>query len=159
MWKLTDLNEGKNGPGSLFEKFEHYVQEKNLNFIVAREKCINLRQNDLDPNKAAAYLAAYAACDFSMISLFNKKPNAPFIAANMDMDKAFARVQYLIDFNKEATGGEASPFYSKILGAFATNFFAAQPQIKKLWFPFAIKDIVGSKMGVESKNFGTVILR
>ncbi|MBU0969935.1 MAG: hypothetical protein KKC20_04775 [Proteobacteria bacterium] len=158
MWKLTDLNE-KKGPGDLFQIFEHYVLEKNLNFIVAREKCINLRQKDLGPDKTATYLKAFAACDFSMISLFNGKPKAPFISANMAVDQGLARVQFLIDLTDQASAGRASPFYSKILGAFATHFFAAQPQINKLWFPFTIEDIVGSKMAVHPMGFGTVILR
>jgi hypothetical protein len=159
MWKLTDLNEKKKGSGTLFEQFAHYIAQKNLNFIVAQGKCVNIGLDDLGQDRLTAYLAAYAACDFSMIALFNGKPKAPFIAANMDIDKGIARVRYLIDFNKEATGGKASPFYSKILGAFATNFFAARPQIEQLWFPFTIEDIVGSKMGVLSTSAGTAILR
>jgi len=159
MWKLTDINDEKNGPHTLLERFEHYILEKNLTFIVARGKCINQRQDILGTDKVTASLRAYAGCDFSMISFFNGKPSVPFIAASMDMDKGFARVEYLIDFNEEATAGKASPFYSKILGAFATNFFAAQPQINQLWFPFFIADIVGSNMGVKSDDSGTAILR
>lgn len=159
MWKLTDLNEGEKGTGNLFETFEHYVAKKNLNFIVAREKCVNFGQNTLGPDKVAEYLTAYAGCDFSMIALFNGTPKTPFIAVNMDSGERIARVQYLIDFNKEAETGKASPFYSKVLGAFATHFFAACPQIEELWFPFVIENIVGSKMAVQPNDFGTAILR
>ncbi len=159
MWKLTDLNEETNEPGTLFEQFEHYIREKKLYFIVARGECVNLKQKGLGQEKVKAYLKEYAACDFSMIALFNGKPKAPFIAANMEFDRRIARVKYLIDFNEEATTGKASPFYSKILGAFATNFFAVHPQIEQLWFPFAIENIVGSKMGVQSVDLGTAILR
>ncbi len=159
MWKLTDLNEETKEPGTLFEQFEHYIREKNLNFIVARGKCVNLGQKGLGQDKVKAYLTEYTACDFSMIALFNGKPKAPFIAANMEFDKGIARVRYLIDFNEEATTGKASPFYSKILGAFATNFYALHPQIEQLWFPFAIENMVGSKMRIQSGDSGTAILR
>ncbi|MCP3940504.1 MAG: hypothetical protein GY710_03365 [Desulfobacteraceae bacterium] len=159
MWKLTDLNEEKKKPDNLYEQFEHYISKKNLNFIVARGNCINQRFMDLGQDKVKTYLRAYAACDFSMVALFNKKLAPPFIAADMDINQGLARVQYLIDFNEEAIAGQASPFYSKILGAFATNFFEVQPQIKQLWFPFSIENILGSKMQVQSKNQGTAILR
>jgi hypothetical protein len=159
MWKLTDLNREENGPESLFKKFEHYILEKNLNFIVARGKCINQRPEDLEKDKINAYLKEFADCDFSMIALFNETPKSPFIAANMDIDRRLARVQYLIDFNQEATTGKASPFYSKVLGAFATHFFEVHPKIEQLWFPFTLENMVGSKMSVQSIDAGTAILR
>lgn len=159
MWKLTDIAEGKDKPESLFKRFEQYVREKNLNFIVADGKCINQGAKTLGPQQVTAYLDAYAACDFPMIALFNDSPKTPFIAANMETDQGIARVEYLIDFNHEATTGKASPFYSKLLGAFATNFFALHPRMKQLWFPFAIEDMVGSKMTVHALDSGTAILR
>ena len=159
MWKLTDIAEGKDNPDSLFKEFKHYVMEKNLNFIVANGKCLNIVVKELAPHQVEAYLAAYAACDFSQIALFNDRPKTPFIAANMERDTKIARVEYLIDFNQEATTGKASPFYSKLLGAFSTHFFAREPQIKKLWFPFDIQNLVGSKTTVQAMDTGTAILR
>lgn len=159
MWKLTDITEGKDKPESLFKGFEVYVLEKNLNFIVAAGKCINQEVKTLGPRQVSAYLDAYAACDFSMIALFNDRPKTPFIAANMKTDQGIARVEYLIDFNQEAISGKASPFYSKLLGAFATNFFALHPEMQQLWFPFAIENMVGSKMTVHALDSGTAILR
>ena len=159
MWKLTDITEGKDKQESLFKRFEGYVLEKNLNFIIAKGTCINQGVKTLGPQQVTAYLNAYAACDFSMIALFNGNPKTPFIAANMEMDQGIARVEYLIDFNHEATTGKASPFYSKLLGAFATHFFALHPQMQQLWFPFAIENMVGSKMTVQPKDSGTAILR
>ena len=158
MWKLTDISEDKDKPESLFKRFEHYVMEKNLNFIVARGECINQEVKTLNPRQVTSYLDAYAACDFSMIALFNDSPKTPFIAANMEAT-GIARVEYLIDFNPEAISGKASPFYSKLLGAFATHFFALHPRMQQLWFPFAIKNIVGSKMTVHALDSGTAILR
>jgi hypothetical protein len=159
MWKLTDLNQKKNGAESLFEKFEHYVLEKNLNFIVAGGTCLNQRSKDLGKDKTRGYLEKFADCDFSMIALFNDSPKSPFIAADINIEKKLARVQYLVDFNQEAAGGKASPFYSKVLGAFATHFFAVHPELEQIWFPFTIEKMVGSKMCIQSDNSGTAILR
>jgi hypothetical protein len=159
MWKLTDLNSKEIGPESLFEKFKHYVLEKNLNFIVAGEKCLNQRPTEMGTDKTSTYLEKFAGCDFAMIALFNDTPKSPFIAANINIDKAIARVQYLIDFNQEAMTGKASTFYSKDLGAFATHFFSLRPEIQKIWFPFTIENLVGSKMKVQSDDQKTAILR
>ena len=159
MWKLTDLNEQTEGHGTLLETFQDYITTKNLNFILAQGKCLNRGVTDLGEERIAIYLEEYTACDFSMISLFNGKPSAPFIAANMDINKKMARAQFLIDFNREAEEGKASPFYSKILGAFATQFFQGHPEIETLWFPFTIENIVGSGMEILPMESGTAILR
>jgi len=159
MWKLVDINAEEDGELSLFQRVEKYVVAKNLYFIVARAKLLNMRQNELGHDKVVKYLNGYAACDFSMVSLFNGEPSAPFIAADLDPVTGIARVCYLMDFNEEAKGGRATPFYSKLMGAFATNFFAVNPEMEKLWFPFAIQDLVGSKMGIQPEDSGTFILR
>lgn len=159
MWKLMDINENDQEEGPLAQRVEAYIRDKNLYFVVAGSKLLNLRQDTLDQEQLNAHMNAYAQCDFSMISTFNNRPSAPFIAADTDPDRGIARVQYLIDFNQEAKSGKLSQFYSKILGAFATHFFSLQPRIERLWFPFVIHDIVGSKMGVESEDTGTSILR
>jgi hypothetical protein len=168
MWKLMDINDmGINGmdinnndpeEGPLAQRVEAYIRDKNLYFVVAGSKLMNLRQDTLNQEQLKVHMKAYARCDFSMISIFNNRPSAPFIAADTDPDQGIARVQYLIDFNQEAKEGSLSPFYSKILGAFATHFFSVQPQIERLWFPFVIHDIVGSKMGVEPEGSGTSII-
>jgi len=159
MWKLTDLNRKENSPESLFKKFERYVLGKNLNFIVARGKCFNQRAKDLGKDKTQAYLGEFADCDFSMIALFNDRPKSPFIAADINIEKKLARVQYLIDFNQETPTGKASPFYTKVLGAFSTHFFTVHPELEQLWFPFTIEKMSGSKMGLQSDDAGTAILR
>lgn len=159
MWKLVAIDDNDPKEGPLIKRVEDYIRDKNLYFVVAGSKLVNLRQEVLGQEKLKAHMNAYALCDFSMISIFNNRPSAPFIAADTDSNLGIARVQYLIDFNQEAKQGISSPFYSKVLGAFATHFFSVQPRIKRLWFPFVIHDIVGSKMGVESGDSGTFILR
>jgi len=159
MWKLVDINAEKNEEYSLFQRVEKYVVGKNLNFIVARAELLNMRQDELGHDKVLKYLNGYAACDFSMVSLFNGEPSAPFIAADMNPATGIARVCYLMDFNEQAKDGRATPFYSKLLGAFATTFFAVQPEMEKLWFPFVIQDLVGSKMAIQQDDSATFILR
>ena len=159
MWKLSDINAVDGGEGPLIQRVESYIMDKNLNFIVAGAELVNQRQAVLGQEKVMAHLNAYAGCDFSMISIFNGRPAAPFIAADTDPRNDIARVRYLIDFNEEAKQGTASPFYSKVLGAFATHFFSIQPNVDRLWFPVVIHDIVGSKMGVQPEASGTSILR
>ena len=159
MWKLVDIKSEKDGEFSLFQRVEQYILGKNLNFIVARGKLLNMRHNELGHDKVVKYLNGYAACDFSMVSLFNGEPSAPFIAADMNPAAGIARVCYLMDFNEEAKDGAATSFYSKLMGAFATNFFVVQPGIEKLWFPFIIKDLVGSRMGIQLEGSGTFITK
>jgi len=159
MWKLVDINTEKDGEYSIFQRVEKYVVGKNLNFIVARAELLNMRQDELGHDTVLKYLNGYAACDFSMVSLFNGEPSAPFIAADMNPATRIARVCYLMDFNEQAKDGRATPFYSKLMGAFATNFFSVQPEMEKLWFPFVIQDLVGSRMGIQPEGSGTFILR
>jgi len=159
MWKLMDINDNDPEVGPMIQRVESYIRDKNLYFVVAGSELLNLRQEALGQEEFKAHMDAYARCDFSMISTFNNRPSAPFIAADTDPDRGVARVQYLIDFNQEAKQGSSSPFYSKILGAFATHFFSVEPRIERLWFPFVIHDIVGGKMGVEPEGSGTSILR
>lgn len=160
MYTLKDMD-GKTGvEGPLFHQVSDYIRKKNLNFIVARGKLVNQSQDAMDKTALANHLKAYAACDFSMVSIFNKKPCPPFIAADMDLESGRARVSYIIDLTREAQKGDSSPFYSKILGAFATQFFTASPGIKELWFPFSIQDTVGRGLGVMEKgNYSAITLR
>ena len=146
--------------GPLLNRVANYIEEKNLNFIVVEGTLLNKRFQELGREKVMEYLQAYAACDFSRITIVGDKPSAPFMAACVDdTDKALARVQYLIDFNEEAKEGIASLFYSKIMGAFSTNFFAVQPQVQRLWFPFTVQMLEGGKVKVQNEDGGTSILK
>ncbi len=160
MLDLRDINEITHGKGTLLNTLAAYIEDKNLNFIVAGGALLNKRCQALGREKVQDYLTDYARCDFSRISVFNGKPAVPFMAVHMDeADTATGRVRYLIDFNEEATQGTASPFYSKMLGAFATNFFAVQPRVQRLWFPFEVQNLVGSNMKIENQDSGTFILK
>ena len=160
MLDLRDINEIKHGKATLLNKLAAYIEEKNLNFIVAGGELLNKRYQALGSETVQAYLTDYARCDFSKISVFNEKPTVPFMAVQMDdADFVTGRVKYLIDFNEEATQGTASPFYSKMLGAFATNLFAVEPRVQRLWFPFAVQNLVGSNMKIQTRDSGTFILK
>ena len=160
MLELKDINDIIHGQELLLNRVDRYIEEKNLNFIVAGGELLNRRFQELGREKVRAYLKDYAGCDFSQVPIFNEKPSVPFMAARMNKtDPPVARVQYLIDFNEEAAEGTASLFYGKILSAFATNFFAVQPQVDRLWFPFVIRKLEGSKMRLRDENSGTSILK
>ncbi len=160
MLELRDINEIIHGQDALLGRVARYIEDKNLNFIVARGELLNQRFQVLGREKTVEYLGDYAGCDFSRITIFNEKPSVPLLAARMDKtDPSVARVQYLIDFNEEAPQGTASLFYSKMMGAFATNFFAVQPRVERLWFPFVVQNLVGGKMRVKDENSGTSILK
>ena len=159
MLDLKDINEMTLG-GALQSRVAHYIENKNLNFIVAGGALLNKRFQELGREKIIEYLQGYAACDFSRITIAGEKPSAPFMAAQMDdTDKELFRVQYLIDFNEEAKEGTVSLFYSKIMGAFATNFFAVQPHVQRLWFPFVVQMLEGGKVKVQEEDGGTSILK
>ena len=159
MWKLTDINDQKENETPCIKQVQNYIEAKNLNFIIAQGELKNIRHDKLNAGETEDILKGYAACDFAKISFFNQKPSPPFIAANFKQDIKTATVEYLIDFNEEAKNGAASKFYSKILGAFATHLFSEYSEIDRLWFPFIIEDIVGSKMSVELYGKGTSIIR
>ncbi|SMC61062.1 hypothetical protein SAMN02746065_105165 [Desulfocicer vacuolatum DSM 3385] len=159
MLDLKDINEISFG-GALLNRVAHYIEEKNLNFIVARGELLNKRFRELGREKVMAYLNDYAGCDFSRITIAGDKPSAPFMAACVDNTHGeLARVRYLIDFNEEAKQGTASLFYSKIMGAFSTNFFAVQPHVTRLWFPFTIQMLEGGKVKVQEEDGGSSILK
>lgn len=160
MLDLRDVNEITPGEKPLLEQMGDYIEEKNLNFIVAAGALMNKRFNELGREKVTAYLKDYAGCDFSRITVFNKKPSTPFVATERDAyDNTIARVRYLIDFNEEAREGKAGLFYSKMLGAFGTNFFAVQTGVDRLWFPFVVQPLAGGKVKVQDEGSGTFILK
>jgi len=160
MLDLKDINEIADAKGTLMTRVAHYIEEKNLNFIVARGALLNERFQELGREEVMEHLNDYSGCDFSRITITSEKPSAPFMAARVDeVDKEMARVQYLIDFNEEAKEGTASLFYSKIMGAFSTNFFAVQPHVQRLWFPFVVQMLEGCKVKVQEEDGGTSILK
>ena len=136
MWKFEDINREILGNRQIYNRVNAYIRDKNLNFIVAGGACINRRQETLSPGTLETWLAEFAACGFSQVSFPGESPSPPFMAADIDESLGLARVIFLIDFTREAESGIASKFYSKILGAFATQFFAACPEIRELRFPF-----------------------
>jgi len=160
MLNLKEINEIADGAGTLLGRVAHYIEEKDLNFIVAQGALLNERFQTLGREKVMAFLQDYATCDFSRITIAGEKPSAPFMAARVDhKDQHLARVQYLIDFNEEAKEGTASLFYSKIMGAFSTNFFAVQPHVHRLWFPFVVQTLEGGKVRIQKEDGGTSILK
>jgi len=139
MWKSENIKKALTGGRSQYQALKDYILEKNLNFIIAQGKCLNIGAKELETGELDRLLNEFAQCGASMINWSGPKPSPPFLAADIDPYNSIASVSFLIDLTREAEGGEASPFYSKIMGALATQFFAARPDMDKLWFPFMLK--------------------
>lgn len=136
-----------------------YIQEKNLNFIVARGRCVNRRQDTLPPGELAAWIDEFSNCGFSRAAVSGDRPCPPFMAADLDEDTGRARVVFLIDFTREAESGRAGKFYSKIMGALSTHFFAACPDISELEFPFELEDAVGRGLRLFIRKPGISVIK
>lgn len=134
-----------------------YIREKNLNFIIARGQCLNQNQAELTDRELDAYMDEYAACAFSKVACPGLRPSPPFMAASIRPESGTARVEFLIDLTQEAQTGRASKFYSKMLGAFSTQFFAVRPDISKLVFPFQLEDTLGRGLVAEPCDKGCCI--
>ncbi len=153
------MNKGMQGDLTLSQAVKAYIKEKNLNFIIARGQCVNQRQETFEEGELDAYLEEFSACGFSKISCPGPKPSPPFMAADIHPETCTAQVKFLIDLTEEAVNGRASLFYSKVLGAFATQFFACQPLVKELQFPFELEDTVGRGLILTSHDHGMAIVR
>jgi hypothetical protein len=159
MWKFDNIKTGITGSRPLYNILKDYIQEKNLNFIIARGNCVNQAQDSLKKGELDIYLDEFAACGFSMISCQGEKPSPPFLAGDIDPEAGTARITFLIDLTREAEDGKASPFYSKMLGALATQFFAAQPGIHRLELPFTLRDTIGRGVTLAPMDGGTALVR
>ncbi|MCP4719688.1 MAG: hypothetical protein GY860_09570 [Desulfobacteraceae bacterium] len=158
MWNLENIKQ-TNGWNSLIATVKAYTLEKNLNITVARGSLVNQRADTLAEGILDTYLEEYSLCGFSMVSCFNNKPSPPFIAADTAPKTGTARVRFLMDLTEEAQDGVASPFYSKVMGAFATQFFAAMPDIHQLRFPFTLADTVGRHLTLKNEAGNGIIFR
>jgi hypothetical protein len=160
MYHLDDIKTITPGGRPLSAIVTDYIREKNLNFIVARGQCRNLRQADLAPGDLETCMSEFSACGFSRVSCPDLRPCPPFLAADLDGATKSARVVFLIDLTAEAETGRASKFYSKILGALSSQFFAACPGISRLFFPFALEETAaGRGLSVEEAEGGTWVIK
>ncbi len=159
MWKSDNIKNAITGGKSQYQSLKDHIREKNLNFIIARGQCMNRSRESLEPGELDTFMDEFARCSASMINWSGTTPSPPFLAAETSTDTRTAKVSFLVDLTREAEDGEASPFYSKIMGALATQFFAALPDMDKLWFPFILKDTVGRGVTLEAGNTGMFIVR
>jgi len=160
MYRFDDIHTITPGGTQLLDIVAGYIREKNLNFIVAEGRCTNRPAADLAPEELVAWMSAFAACGFSKVSCPGLHPSPPFIAVDLDEATGTARLIFLIDLTQEAKEGTASKFYSKILGALSSQFFAANPKISRLFFPFGLEDTAAGKgLCLETAEGGTWILK
>jgi hypothetical protein len=159
MLKFEDINQEMLGDRRVYNAVLSYIREKNLNFIVARGKCTNQRQDTLAPGELETLLDEFSICGFCRVSFPGDKPAPPFLAAQIDAATGAGRVIFLMDLTREAEEGKASKFYSKMLGAFTTQIFAACPHMNELWFPFELEDTVGRGLTLSTRGTGTAIVK
>ncbi|WDP91577.1 MAG: hypothetical protein HUN04_18460 [Desulfobacter sp.] len=159
MWKSENIKAVITGGTPQIQLLKAYIQEKNLNFIIARGKCVNRCRQDLASGELDVLLDEFAACGAAMVSWNGRQPSPPFLAADLDPETRTARVAFLMDLTREAEKGEASPFYSKIMGALSTQFFAARPDMDRIWFPFILQDTVGRGAARQAADQGMFIIR
>ena len=159
MWKFDNIKTGLTGPKPQYQAIKDYIEEKNINIIISKGKCVNQRNSDLAPGELDTLLTEFAKCDVSMINWPGKRPSPPFLAADIDPDTRTARVMFLLDLTQEAEDGQASLFYSKLMGALATQFLAARQDVDKIWFPFFLQDTVGRGVIRQDMDQGTALSR
>lgn len=159
MWKFDNIKKSITGGKSQYQALKDYIQIKNLNFIIARGNCLNHFRERLDTEEFDSLMEDFSRCDASLINWSGQTPSPPFLAVDIDPETRQAHVRFLIDLTREARDGQASPFYSKIMGALATQFFAARPDMDRLWFPFILKDTLGRGVSCESANKGMFIVK
>ena len=159
MWKFDNIKTGITGPKPQYMALKDYIEEKNVNIIIKTGKCFNKRHSDLAPGELEALLTEFAKCNVSMINWPGKRPSPPFLAADIDPDTRTARVMFLLDLTQEAEDGQASLFYSKLMGALATQFLAARQDVDKIWFPFFLQDTVGRGVIRQDMDQGTALSR
>ncbi|WDP83818.1 MAG: hypothetical protein HUN05_00405 [Desulfobacter sp.] len=138
---------------------KEYIQNKNLNFIIAGGDCLNKPQSRLEKGKLDIYLDEFSKSNFSMISCAEQRLSPPFLAADINPVTGTARITFLIDLTQEALDQKASPFYSKIMGALSTQIFAARPDAKKIYFPFVLEDTVGRGLKRLPMDEGTALIQ
>lgn len=159
MWKSDNIRAGITGGKPQIQILKEYIEKKNLNFIIARGKCVNRSPRELEPGELDALLDEFADCGASLVSWTGPRPSPPFLAATLDPATRTAQIVFLMDLTREAQEGEASPFYSKIMGALATQFFAARPDMDRLWFPFTLQDTVGRGVVLKTADQGMFVVR
>lgn len=159
MWKSDNIKSGITGGIPQIQRLKAYIEEKDLNFIITRGACVNRCPSDFNPGELDILLDEFADCQTAMINWNGSRPSPPFLAAQLDPGTRTAKVMFLMDLTREAETGAASPFYSKIMGALSTQFFAARPDIDKLWFPFTLQDTVGRGAALEPAEQGMYVIR
>ena len=160
MYRFDDIHTITPGGTKLLDLVTGYIREKNLNFIVAKGKCTNRPAANLSPEELATWMATFAACGFSKVSCPDLRPSPPFIAADLDEATGTAQLVFLIDLTQEAKEGTASKFYSKILGALSSQFFAANPKVSRLFFPFGLEDTAAGKgLCIETAEGGAWMIK
>lgn len=143
----------------LFERLARYIKEKNAIFIVANGTCVNRPYKELRPDDFSSVMQALCACDTFLVNQSDQTLSSPFLAANISPGTRTAELAFLLDLVPQAENGQASPFYSKLMGAVATQFFAGTTRANRLWVPFGLKHTVGRGVTIQPAEQGCFIDR
>lgn len=144
---------------NLLERLTEYIKEKNTVFVVANAAVDNRAYKDLSPAIFPSIMNALRACDMFLVNQPEHALFSPFLAANMTPGSRTAELAFLLDLVPQAENGKATPFYSKVMGAVATQFFAGTTQVTRLWVPFGLEDTVGRGVTVKPAEQGCFICR
>ncbi|WP_321494603.1 hypothetical protein [uncultured Desulfobacter sp.] len=142
-----------------FERLAAYIKEKNAVFIVANAAVVNRAYKDLSPDTFSSIMHSLCDCDTFLVNPSEHTLSSPFLAANTTLATRTAELAFLLDLVPQAENGKASPFYSKVMGAVATHFFAGTDQVTRLWVPFGLEDTVGRGVNVKPAALGCFIYR
>lgn len=143
----------------LFDRLAAYIKEKNAIFIVANGTCVNRAYKDFSPDDFSSVIQAVCACDVFLVNQSDQTLSSPFLAANITPAARTAELAFFLDLVSQAEDGLASPFYSKLMGAVATQFFTGTSRANRLWVPFGLKDTVGRGVTVQPAEQGCFICR
>ena len=143
----------------LLNQLARYIRERNAIFIVARGKCDNRACADFTTGAFSRIMQDLGGCSLFLVNQSGLSLSSPFLAADLDTTTRTASLKFLVDLTSQAENGHASPFYSKLLGACATQFFAGTGQADRLWVPFTLEDTVGKGVIQEPAENGSFLIR
>lgn len=143
----------------LLNQLARYIEERNAIFIVARGKCDNRAYTDFTQKAFSQVMQDLGDCSLFLVNQAGLSLSSPFLAADLDTTTRTASLKFLVDLTSQAENGHASPFYSKLMGACATQFFAETSQAERLRVPFTLEETVGKGVVRELREDGCFLIR
>ncbi len=143
----------------LLNQLARYIEERNAIFIVAHGKIENRAYADFTTEAFSQIIQDLGGCSLFLVNQAGLSLSSPFLAAEVETATRTASLKFLVDLTPQAENGHASPFYSKLTGAVATQFFAGTDQADRLWVPFSLEKTVGRGVLLEPAENGHFLVR